>query len=859
MNESPFPYGSIVLLVLLSNCTMPIAEMPDPGSAAQPDPTIQLVAGGELVCALRGSGAVWCWQPALQAQSRPVKGIDNAVAIDVRGQAACAVSAKGVVVCWGDWGWPSDHDRWGLFFELDLQAWVVEGLPPMLSVSVGGRHACGVAEDGRTWCWGHNGQAQVGLPATNTSEPPRELSGLDRVEQVVASSSFNCARSETEVACWGSLHRPQMIQLLSENLSAPTRLELWNTSVELLAGGNFICSRDAEQRTSCLYPSPQPVEQSITRLPTLAEGERRFMGGGSICVAARQGELSCSGAPLPALPALSPTTLFTLGSGQVCYDEGSGRLRCWSRELDEYVSGHMWSAAPMEVKSLAGSEDLRLGSGVTCVRMGAEWRCLGDAAQRLDPNQTSSITPEPLPFSDIEELRPSWGSTFAVRRDGSTWCWGRSSEGECGVVEHHTPPVALEHHGLHKLSPGYWDACGLLSPHELYCWGTLFRSSEPQVFTFREEIVSTDAGQSHRCVLLSSGEVYCWGSNEYGQLGLAEEAVAQPTRVEGVSHARGLALGADHSCVLHEDGSVSCWGANANGELGDGSFVDSSSPHRVELEGVQQLVAGVQHTYALLANGRLAFWGMGQKGLSGDGHEGRRGKPVLVPGLDEVVEVAAGGYHVCVRLADGSVWCWGDNAFGQLGFESEKTPYWYELQLPEAKNCGDAALQTGERCDDGNQQAGDGCDERCQPEDGWSCDGACRRLRPGEDCSLPIALLDGESEYSFEGWENRDHGIGKHCPRGVATGGELIFQVELAAGEHIRLRAESAADLVLYASAECPRRFGDCLASVDEAGAGGQEELFLSNPEDAAQRFEVYVDSYTETEERFRLELTREP
>ncbi len=31
------------------------------------------------------------------------------------------------------------------------------------------------------------------------------------------------------------------------------------------------------------------------------------------------------------------------------------------------------------------------------------------------------------------------------------------------------------------------------------------------------------------------------------------------------------------------------------------------------------------------------------------------------------VEIAAGARHVCAVESDGSVWCWGDNSFGQLG------------------------------------------------------------------------------------------------------------------------------------------------------------------------------------------------
>jgi alpha-tubulin suppressor-like RCC1 family protein len=36
-------------------------------------------------------------------------------------------------------------------------------------------------------------------------------------------------------------------------------------------------------------------------------------------------------------------------------------------------------------------------------------------------------------------------------------------------------------------------------------------------------------------------------------------------------------------------------------------------------------------------------------------------------GCADAVELAMGSYHVCARLSDGSVWCWGDNTYGRLG------------------------------------------------------------------------------------------------------------------------------------------------------------------------------------------------
>ena len=41
--------------------------------------------------------------------------------------------------------------------------------------------------------------------------------------------------------------------------------------------------------------------------------------------------------------------------------------------------------------------------------------------------------------------------------------------------------------------------------------------------------------------------------------------------------------------------------------------------------------------------------------------------PVLQAGVDDAVEVVAGGSHSCARRSDGTVVCWGYNYLGALG------------------------------------------------------------------------------------------------------------------------------------------------------------------------------------------------
>ena len=99
------------------------------------------------------------------------------------------------------------------------------------------------------------------------------------------------------------------------------------------------------------------------------------------------------------------------------------------------------------------------------------------------------------------------------------------------------------------------------------------------------------------------------------------------------------------------------------------------------LTGAQSVVASGQSDCAVLLSGSVACWGYNANGELGigsiDGPDGNNGydMPQLVSGLSGVSEVTSGGPSngltdggsYCALLTDGSVDCWGNNTFGDLG------------------------------------------------------------------------------------------------------------------------------------------------------------------------------------------------
>ena len=130
-----------------------------------------------------------------------------------------------------------------------------------------------------------------------------------------------------------------------------------------------------------------------------------------------------------------------------------------------------------------------------------------------------------------------------------------------------------------------------------------------------------------------------------------------------------VAAGHDHSVGLSSDGKVYVWGGDGDGQLGDDSATNRSATILVPgLIGVVAAVAaGDRHTLALMSDGSVWAWGRNDFGQLGFVTTKNRSSPLQVPGLSGVVAVAAGFGHSIAVKSNGSVWAWGSNDSGQLG------------------------------------------------------------------------------------------------------------------------------------------------------------------------------------------------
>lgn len=142
---------------------------------------IAISAGTDHTCALGTDGGVYCWgdntlgqlglgTTTLSFSSSPVASLESAgytaISSGVRG--SCALSGGGSVFCWGHneygqlgRGEPLTVPNPGSFSPIPSPI-INPFAKQFTSLSVGRRHACALASDNTTWCWGSNFLGSLG-------------------------------------------------------------------------------------------------------------------------------------------------------------------------------------------------------------------------------------------------------------------------------------------------------------------------------------------------------------------------------------------------------------------------------------------------------------------------------------------------------------------------------------------------------------------------------------------------------------------------------------------------------------------------------------------------------------------------
>ncbi|MFM7679888.1 MAG: RCC1 domain-containing protein, partial [Roseiflexaceae bacterium] len=136
-----------------------------------------------------------------------------------------------------------------------------------------------------------------------------------------------------------------------------------------------------------------------------------------------------------------------------------------------------------------------------------------------------------------------------------------------------------------------------------------------------------------------------------------------------------ISTGLNHSCALTSIGTIYCWGLNSTGQLGTGTNVNSSTPVLVKNPvGVtfNSVQANGNHTCAKSTTNELYCWGNNASGQLGIGSTTNKNLPtaVLTPSGVTFASISMGNAHTCGVTGAGAAYCWGINDYGNLGINS---------------------------------------------------------------------------------------------------------------------------------------------------------------------------------------------
>ncbi|HZI07241.1 MAG TPA: RCC1 repeat-containing protein, partial [Archangium sp.] len=277
--------------------------------------------------------------------------------------------------------------------------------------------------------------------------------------------------------------------------------------------------------------------------------------------------------------------------------------------------------------------------------------------------------------------------SLALDADGTLWAWGHNASGQLGdgTTRNRSQPVKAVGLGKVKaVATGPVHSLALAEDGTVWAWGDNFAgqlgqgpgSSMPNPTPARVPgltgVVAVETGQGHSLALREDGTVWAWGDNSLGQVGqpAGYEPISTPVQVPDLTDVVAIAADGLYTLALRADGTVWGWGANFRRQLGRPSnYEPNATPAQVpELTGAVAISAGLAHVLALREDGTVWAWG--------DNSSGQRGQPSSfplsslpeqVPGLTDVVALAAGSQFSLALRADGTVWAWGVNSSFQLG------------------------------------------------------------------------------------------------------------------------------------------------------------------------------------------------
>jgi len=342
------------------------------------------------------------------------------------------------------------------------------------AISAGDQHTCAL-KDGGVWCWGLNGDGQLGDDSRTDRYVPVKVSdstGFTNSGVTAISAGFwhTCALKDGSVWCWGWNVSGQLGNDSTTESHVPVKVSdstgYTNSGVTAISGGEWHTCAVKDGGAWCWgyntfgqLGNNSTVDSHVpVAVSGLANGVTAIGGGASHTCALKDGAAWCWGfnfsgqlgnnstvdsdAPVKVSDSSgftnSGVTAISGGGGHTCAVK-DGAAWCWG---DNHIAGQLGnnsftdSHAPVAVWGLdSGVSVIDAGGQHTCALKGGGISCWGhDWAGQLGNNDTArSLVPVAVWVlaSGVTAITAGSNHTCAIR-DGLAWCWGYNSTGQLG-------------------------------------------------------------------------------------------------------------------------------------------------------------------------------------------------------------------------------------------------------------------------------------------------------------------------------------------------------------------------------------------------------------------------------------------
>jgi alpha-tubulin suppressor-like RCC1 family protein len=370
-----------------------------------------------------------------------------------------------------------------------------------VTVSAGGTHTCGVTAAGAAYCWGANGNGQLGDGTLTQRTGPVPVAGGLSFRAVIAGSSHTCGVTPAlplgngVAYCWGLNDHGQLGDGTTTDRASPVAVAGGLSFFRVVAGGSHTCG-----------VTPYTDSSGVSFTYCWGWNASGQLGDGTTTDRTKPQALPFFiGSPVSA--GLNHTCALQLDVGaDYCWGSNTnGQLG------DGTTIGKTSPVAIILVPCGSGPPDFVLPPGLTCPP-GAR-----------------------VPFEAVS----AGGSHTCAEAGGSyflsfAWyCWGANGSGQLGdgTTTDRTSWVLMGG-GLSfaygGVSAGGRHTCGATAAGSAYCWGlndngqlgdgTTTQRTSPVLVAGGLSFIAMSAGGSHTCGV-TAGAAYCWGLNSSGQLG----------------------------------------------------------------------------------------------------------------------------------------------------------------------------------------------------------------------------------------------------------------------------------------------------------------------------------------------------